>query len=288
MGGVRSAGVCSTSASCWVGCERAVASVDRPGRRCDRTSRRVFEASDRGSYTACMPQDDVERTEHDALRHALTVFAAYREGDLQIDDQYTHVRFVSEPGGGRLIASAPAATFFASQLVLFVPEETDDALALLVSAEEVDESHATDRWLAFHLAQTGASDAAGVDGADPGRETPEHTKWALLWVDSAKHGPWVFDGDAFMTPNPAALQEPSLCKRVNARRSDLATLCIASTGADLARKPVCVGVDPGGLYVRLAHGVVRIPFPPRDPAAPSEVETLESLVDRLLDEVNLV
>lgn len=237
-------------------------------------------------YTLRMTSDRNEQIEADALHHALAVFHAYREGDLQLDDQHTHIRFVAEPSSGRLIASAPAATFFASQLVLFVPEETDEALSLLLSVEEIEESHATDRWLAFHLGQTAASDSADQQ-PDTGRETPEHTRWAAFWIDSAKHGPWVFDGDAFMTPNPAASQEPAICKRLNGRRDDLATLCIKRTGADMAGEPVCVGVDPRGLYVRLAHGVVRIDFPPPPPGAPAEVETLETLVDRLLNEANL-
>ena len=53
------------------------------------------------------------------------------------------------------------------------------------------------------------------------------------------------------------------------------------TGADATDGALCVGVDPGGLYVRLRHGVVRVPFPePQE--SPSEIETLDTLVDRLL------
>lgn len=228
--------------------------------------------------------------EREALNHALNVLAAYREGALAIDDQHTHVRFVTEADSGRLIASVPAATFFASQLVLHVPEETDDALALLLSAEEIPDSHATDRWLAFHLAQTGASEGADPTAAEPGREMPEHTRWAALWIDSAKHGEWVFDGDAFMAPNPAAAQEAAVCRALNARPDDLATLCIKHSGADLAAAPVCVGVDPGGLYIRLAHGVVRLPFPEPEASAEGKgpaVETIDSLVERLLSDATL-
>jgi hypothetical protein len=237
-----------------------------------------------------MTGDNTTRTENEALQHALNVFAAYREGDLSIDDQHTHIRFVAEPDTGRLVASVPAATFFAHQLLLHIPEETDDALALLLSAEEIEESHATDRWLAFHLSQTGSSESADTASSEPGREMPEHTSWAAFWIDSAKHGQWVFDGDAFMAPNPAASRETAICKQLNARPDDLATLCIKQTGADLAKDPVCVGVDPGGLYVRLAHGVVRVSFPPPQrpgDGSPPSVETLDSLVQRLIDDANL-
>jgi hypothetical protein len=222
--------------------------------------------------------------EREALDHALAVFASYREGDLTIDDQHTRIRFVADPGTGRLIASVPAATFFSGHLVLHVPEETDDALALLLSAEEIEESHATDRWLAFHLSSSGYSESSDADAGEGGREMPEHTRWAAFWVDSAKHGPWVFDGDPFMAPNPASAQEPAVCKRVNASPDALKRAVEAATGARGVEGPVCVGVDPRGLYVRLAHGVVRVPFPDRGEGEGASIETLEGLVDRLLGE----
>ncbi len=225
-----------------------------------------------------------QEAEQQALDHALDVFAAYREGDLSIDDQHTRIRYITEPSTGRLIASAPAATFFGSQLILHVPDETDDALDLMLSAEEIEESHATDRWLAFHLSPTGSSASSDAGSTEPGREHPEHTKWAAFWIDAAKHGPWVFDGDAFMAPNPAASQEPAVCKRINQRPDDLRRLCLQHTGADNADNPVCVGVDPKGIYARLAHGVVRIPFPEPAPEDAASIETLDTLVDRLLDQ----
>ena len=208
-----------------------------------------------------------ERAEQTALDHARSVLSAYREGVLFMDDQHAPIHFVTEHESGRLIASVPAATFFASQHALFVPEETDDALQLLLSCEEIEESVSTDRWIAFHMGDS---------------EFPEHTRWAAFWIDSAKHGPWVFDGEAFMAPNPVAQLEPKTCKAVNARRDDLARVTAQLTGADATEGALCVGVDPGGLYVRLRHGVVRVPFPePEDKQEPT-IETLDSLVDRLL------
>ncbi len=203
--------------------------------------------------------------EEQALAHARRVFEAYREGILHLDDQQTDVRFVTDHDTGRIVASVPAATFFAGQHVLFVPEETDDALQLLCSAEEVPESAMTDRWIAFHVAD---------------EDHPEHTRWAAFWIDAAKHGPWVFDGEALMVPNPVAAQEPSICKRVNASPAELERVCAERTGAEETSGALCVGVDPGGLYVRLRHGVVRVPFP--EPEVDHRIETLESLVDRLL------
>jgi hypothetical protein len=208
-----------------------------------------------------------EATEQEALEHAKSVLSACREGVLAMDEQRTNVRYVTENATGRLIASVPAATFFASQHALFVPEEADDALQLLLSVEEIDESAETDRWLAFHLGDA---------------EHPEHTRWAAMWIDSAKHGPWVFDGDALMIPNPAAELEPRVCKRVNADRALLERVTEARTGAGQTAGALCVGVDPGGLYVRLRHGVVRVRFPEPGPSDEASIETLDSMVDRLL------
>lgn len=208
-----------------------------------------------------------ERAEHAALDHARSVLSAYREGVLFMDDQHAPIHFVADHGTGRLIASVPAATFFASHHAMYVPEETDDSLQLLLSCEEIEECFATDRWMAFHMGDS---------------EFPEHTKWAAFWIDSAKHGPWVFDGEAFMAPNPVAELEPKACKKINSRRDDLARVTAELTGADATEGALCVGVDPGGLYVRLRHGVVRVPFPEPEEGEGSTIETLDTLVERLL------
>jgi hypothetical protein len=197
------------------------------------------------------------------------------------------VRFVREHATGRLIASVPSATFFAAQLVLTVPEESDDALHLLLSAEEIEESSVTDRWLAFHLSQSGYSQAHVPDDSEPGREYPDHTRWAALWIDGAKHGPWVFDGDALMLPNPLASLEAGVCKMLNQNKAALARLCEAHTGAqdadpDTVDEPTCVGVDPEGIYARLSHGVVHIPFPEPRAEDSAKVETVETLIADLL------
>lgn len=238
-----------------------------------------------------MTTDREQHAELEALTHAKRVLAAYREGDLTIDDQHTKIRFVNEHASGRLIASVPSATFFGSHLLLSVPSETDDALHLMLTAEEIEESRVTDRWLAFHLSQSGYSESSTDEGAEQGREYPDHTKWAAFWIDSAKHGPWVFDGDALMLPNPLAELEPSVCKQLNQDKPLLAKLCAVHTGAEEAGEqpsdePTCVGVDPAGIYARLAHGVVHIPFPDPADGTDAKVETVETLIEDLLSTVD--
>lgn len=208
------------------------------------------------------PQTDTD-TERAALEHAVAVLHACREGVLMVDGHPVPIKFITEHDSGRLVASVPAATFFQGDHTLFVPDETDDALQLLLSAEELQESATTDRWLGYHLGES---------------EFPEHTRWAAFWIDSAKHGPWVFDGDPFMAPSPLATLEPKLCKHINAQQPALERLTTMTTGADETQGALCVGVEPPGLYVRLRHGVVLVPF---DKSSDS-VEAVESLIDHML------
>lgn len=188
------------------------------------------------------PDDETRDAEADAsaLAHALDVFTAGCEGRLLFDDAAIDLKYVFDPASGRVLAAAPVAIFFSAQLILSVPEETDDALQLLLSPEEVGESVLTDRWQAYHGA-------------------PEHVRWALFWVDSARHGPWVFDGDAFALPNPLAPAEVALCRMLNEDKARLTALCQRFAGV-VVPQPVCVGVDPRGVHVRARFGVVRLRF----------------------------
>lgn len=182
-----------------------------------------------------------EHAEQEALEHARDTLTTARDGVLHVGDNIVPIKFVTDPANGRLIASVPVATFFAPELIIFVPEETDEALQLLVSAEEEEESALTDRYLAYH-------------------GEPEHVRWAGLVIDSARHGPWVFDGDAMMHPNPVASGEAALCKKLNGDKASLAKLCERYGVTDVA-EPLCVGVDESGLHVKARYGIVCVRFP---------------------------
>ncbi|MBL8746446.1 MAG: hypothetical protein JNK58_08845 [Phycisphaerae bacterium] len=193
-----------------------------------------------------------------ALEHALAVFTANLEGQLRFDEHFIHLKYVFDPRDGRLIASVPVAVLHAADLVLDIPEENDDALQLLVTAEEAPESIATDRWLAYH-------------------GHPEHVRWAAFWIDSARHGPWVFDGDALTFPNLLAADEPVLCKKLNADPARLAALCQRFAGVPIP-KPVCVGVDPRGLHVRASFGVVRVRFDSPATTATAAIQSIDAML----------
>lgn len=203
-----------------------------------------------------MPADPID-PDSQALEHALAVFTANLEGSLRFDEHVGRIKYVFDPRDGRLVASIPAAVLHAAELVFDIPEENDDALQLLVTAEECAESIATDRWLAYH-------------------GQPEHVRWASFWIDSARHGPWVFDGDALTVPNPLARDESALCKRLNSDAGRLAALVQRFAGVPIP-KPLCVGVDPRGLHVRASFGVVRVRFEAIAPDAESAAHAIEAM-----------
>lgn len=204
------------------------------------------------------PAFDPHEPTAQALEHALDVLTAHGEGFLQIEEQGLPIKYVIDPASGKLIASVPVAVLLSSQHLLWVPEESDEALQLLLSAEEIDEAGVTDRWQVYH-------------------GTPEHVRWAAFWIDGARHGPWVFDGDACMQPNPLAPSEPALCRLLNADKARLAMVC-QRFGGVIVPGPVCVGVDPLGAHVRARFGVVRIRFDARAEEADAARAALEAML----------
>lgn len=189
---------------------------------------------------------------------AATVLRAHRAGVLLADESPAPARFVIDGRTGRLVMPAPPALHDAGEFVLFIPEERDDALQLLLTPGILpDDDPAADRWLAYH-----------------GR--PESKGWAAFAVESARLGGEVTDGPGMTLTNPLADAEPRLCKRVNADPAGLARACAAG-GAPVA-SPLCVGVDAYGLDVRARFGIVRLAFP-----APADTEaSAAASIDALL------
>ena len=195
--------------------------------------------------------------EERALDHARDVLRANSEGALVFDDATVDIRYIIAPETGRLTISTPIAATMAGEVTLWVPVMDDDALQLLLSVEEAPESADTDRWQAWH--------------GEPG-----HVRWGDCWIDSAKHGPWVFDGDALMLPNALRDDEAALCRELNASADRLRAICRNAANLDV-EAPRCVGVDPNGLHVRAKFGVVRIGF--QTPA--ESVDQIREIITRL-------
>ncbi len=190
------------------------------------------------------PQGDP--AEREALETARDVLTTDGESVLRADEHSYTIRYILDPAGGRLIAAAAAAVFDVSEPVLYVPSESDDALALIVSIRHAEESALTDRWQAWH-------------------GPPDFPRWAAIAIESGKHGAWVFDASDLVPPHPLAGVEAALCRHVNGRKDALARLCERSAHVSVP-SPLCVGIDDLGLHVRARFGIVRIHFdrPPRD------------------------
>ncbi|MEM1165690.1 MAG: hypothetical protein AAGI30_05300 [Planctomycetota bacterium] len=205
------------------------------------------------------PMNEAE-AECEALEHGVRYLLASYHGILHLNgpDNSAEVRFIRAPEDGRLIMACPVASFFAEEIVLFVPDEADDAMKLLLSGEQIEESALTDRCQAYH-------------------GDPEHVRWGAFWIDSAKHGPWVFDGDAMMTPNPFAGEETTLLRELNADRAALGDLARREHTVDAA-EGVAVGLDPLGLDIRLRFGPTRIAFAERAPSLARAGEMIRAML----------
>jgi hypothetical protein len=191
-----------------------------------------------------------------AVLDAAEFLATYREGVLFADSVPLPRRFVSDPGSGRLLMPVPPEIAAAVEHVLHIPEESDDAMSLIigVAPTDPDELPACDRYLAYH----GPADEA---------------RWIACTIDAAKWGGVVLDGPLLQKPNPLADAEGRLCKLANADQARLAAAMSAHRNLDIPA-PLCVGVDPGGLHVRARFGVVRVRFP--RPAA-AEADAAEAI-----------
>ena len=185
-----------------------------------------------------------QHLELEALDYARTVLLSGCECVLCFDEAQVPIRYVIDPANGRLVAPVPVASILASENILHVPEHTDDALHLLLSPEQIERGAITDRWQVYW-------------------GEPEHVRWAAYWIDSAKHGPWVFDGDALMQPNPLADNEPRLCAQLNADPPKLRALCKQHADIDI-ESPIAVGVDPTGIHIRARYSILHLPITPED------------------------
>lgn len=207
-----------------------------------------------------MPASDPTPEERAALEHAQRVFRAERAGVLAFSEHAVPLKFVTDPQTGHIVAPVMVALLEELEAVLFVPEESDEAVQLLLTPEPLDgENHPmADRWRIHH-------------------GEPVDIRWARFHIEGARHGAMVFDGDAFMVANPLADAEPALCRRLNADKDALGALCQRVLGAAI-EEPVCVGVDQDGLHVRARFGVVRVPFEHAAQSADAAERMIESML----------
>ena len=182
----------------------------------------------------------------EAVDHTLDFLHAHLKGFIRFDGDRVAIKVIVAPDGA-IVAPVMESMLRSVDVSLELPDDGEDGLQVMVTLERLDAegplAGLCDRWRAYH-------------------GEPEDVRWARMVPDAARHLQWFVDGEALLQANPLAKDEAGLLKALNAApRSFLKALCTAARAP--SENPVAVGVDPGGLDVRRAHDVVRIPFPAR-------------------------
>lgn len=200
------------------------------------------------------------------LPEPVRLLRRHYEGVLLFDQHPAPVRFVLDGATGQVVFQVEPVALEASHFVLFVPEERDDALALLIEPRPADpraaDAEPCDRWTIYHAQPS----------ARPGR-----TRFAAASIQSAKLDGNVYDAGDIPTVNPLRADELSLLRAANSDRAALARAC-SRLAAVTAADPVAVGIDPGGIDLRARFGVLRLEFPSPAPNMPLARAALASLL----------
>lgn len=199
--------------------------------------------------------DDTPRQLEFALR-------ADRRAVVLVDGTPYERKTVLDNEQSRFVLPVPPVALDADEVVIWIPEERDDALQVLVSPFEIDgmTEAAADRWRIYH-----------------GQEPDAH--WAAAEPIGVRLGPMVAGGDEIDLANHLATAEPRLCKTFNAEPAKIGALAHAF---DPRAHGVCtlVGVDQLGLDIRSRWDIVRVPFgEPIDDADAAE-SRIRDLLDR--------
>lgn len=171
----------------------------------------------------------------------------WREGVLNTDGEFRPLRFVIDPDSGNPAAPVHAATFEAESLVLHIPEDEPEAIHLIVNPKEVDPRNhaAADRWSAYFGPHT-------------------ESRFAILEIETFKRLDSALEGELARPIHPFRHAESRLCKAINQDRETIANACARIRGTRPEVRPgspLCVGVDPFGIDIRIAFGVARLDFP---------------------------
>ncbi|MEY4117160.1 MAG: hypothetical protein RLZZ116_488 [Planctomycetota bacterium] len=181
-------------------------------------------------------------------------------GTIGFDGEFVPIKVVVAPDGA-LVAPVMVAMLRAFDVVIFLPAESDEAMQLQVTLEEIHDKgeHAAlcDRWRIYH-------------------GEPEDVRWARISIDAAKFDGRLFDGLGLMQPNALAEDEARICRRVNSEmREALKKACLRVAEIEV-EDPRLVGVDPLGFDVRGRFDVIRLDA---DPAIADEEDAIGALED---------
>ena len=165
--------------------------------------------------------------------------------DMQFAEHIRDLKYIIAPDGS-LVAPVMESMILAIDAVLHVPETCIDAMEVQVSLDPFDEhgedAGLADRWRFFH-------------------GDPPDTRWARLVIDAARYAGMVIDGEVLSRPNPLHAAEAGLCRLVNAEHVDrLRALGMRHGDLEIA-EPIMVGIDPGGISLRAAFGILYVESP---------------------------
>ncbi len=193
------------------------------------------------------------------------------DASLRFDEHFQPVRYCRATDG-RLIVPAMAAMQMAEELVLHVPDATDQSLQLMVTGEPFAEHDAlgreADRWR-IHFGE------------------PEDLQWLALELDLGKRDGFVFDGEALQEPHAFPEHEPALLRAVLPEQN-LIEQRVASILGHAPEDARPVAADQHGLTVRVRLGTVRLEFeaPQHDPESSVYLEAVRNLPEIHHDELS--
>ena len=167
---------------------------------------------------------------------------AHLHGKIRFGEDRVDIRVAPTPSG-HLVASVMVAMLRSVDTVLELPDDSDDALVLQVTLEQIDErgpdGAMCDRWCIYH-------------------GEPPDVRWARMQIDAARFKGYFIDGQALMRENPFASQEAALCKELNSSCQEQVIRAARASGEHLLVDPKVVGVDPWGIDARAQLGIARI------------------------------
>lgn len=188
-----------------------------------------------------------------ASTSVVSILRAHRSGVLLTPEGPRSCPTAIDPVGGALIAPLADHEAELESATLFIPEESNDALQVLI--------------LPAHSAQAGDTDSDRYRAA---HGAPDPIRLFRLKIDGARLGSRVVDGPDIDLKDPFATESASLRRAMNADRPALGKAVSylgLSLGLRQGETPVVVAVDPEGVDLRGPLGLARFPFERRASSA---------------------